>query len=123
VSLVGKVAHELLPDWFAACDLFCLPSHNEGVPNVVLEAMACGVPVLATRVGGIPEVVPEFAGVLVPVQDGPALAAALSAALARTWDTQRIAAHARSFSWDTNIDRVMDLLQATPSRPQAALTS
>ncbi len=113
VHLVGKVEHGLLPDWFAACDLFCLPSHNEGVPNVVLEAMACGVPVLATRVGGIPEVVPEFAGVLVAAQDGPALTSALTAALARTWDTGRIAAHARKFSWDTNIDRVMNLLQAT----------
>lgn len=123
VHLAGKVAHDLLPDWFAACDLFCLPSHNEGVPNVVLEAMACGVPVLATRVGGIPEVVPEFAGVLVPVQDGPALAAALSAALARTWDTQRIVTHARSFSWDTNIERVMNLLQATTNRHPAALSS
>jgi glycosyltransferase involved in cell wall biosynthesis len=123
VHLAGKVAHDQLPDWFAACDLFCLPSHNEGVPNVVLEAMACGVPVLATRVGGIPEVVPEFAGVLVPVQDGPALAAALSAALARTWDTQRIATHARSFSWDTNIERVMNLLQSTTNRHSAALSS
>ena len=113
VHLIGKVDHALLPDWFAACDLFCLPSHNEGVPNVVLEAMACGVPVLATRVGGIPEVVPEFAGVLVGAKDKPALTRALTAALARTWDTARIAAHAREFSWDTNIDRVMNLLQDT----------
>jgi glycosyltransferase involved in cell wall biosynthesis len=111
VHLVGKVEHDELPHWFAACDLFCLPSHNEGVPNVVLEAMACGVPVLATHVGGIPEVVPDFAGVLVPAQDGPALVAALDVALTRTWDTARIAAHAASFSWDTNIERVMHLLQ------------
>ena len=118
VHLVGKVEHALLPDWFAACDLFCLPSHNEGVPNVVLEAMACGVPVLATRVGGIPEVVPEFAGLLVDAQNGPALTIALNAALARTWDTARIAAHARGFSWDANIDRVMSLLQnATACAP------
>jgi glycosyltransferase involved in cell wall biosynthesis len=122
LHLVGKVEHELLPDWFAATDLFCLPSHNEGVPNVVLEAMACGVPVLATRVGGIPEVVPEFAGVLVPAQDGPALAAALSAALARPWDAALIAAHARSFSWDTNIERVMTLLQTTSTPSAAVLT-
>jgi glycosyltransferase involved in cell wall biosynthesis len=122
VHLVGKVEHGELPEWFAACDLFCLPSHNEGVPNVVLEAMACGVPVLATRVGGIPEVVPDFAGVLVPAQDGPALVAALSTALNRTWDAARIAAHAASFSWDANIERVMNLLQDARSTTTAVST-
>jgi glycosyltransferase involved in cell wall biosynthesis len=122
VHLIGKLEHDMLPAWFAAADLFCLPSHNEGVPNVVLEAMACGVPVLATRVGGIPEVVPDFAGVLVPAQDGTALAAALSAALARTWDAARIAAHARSFSWDTNIERVMNLLQTATNASALAAT-
>ena len=123
VHLVGKIEHPHLPAWFAACDLFCLPSHNEGVPNVVLEAMACGVPVLATQVGGIPEVVPDFAGVLVPAQDSPALQAALRAALLRTWDAARIAEHARSFSWQSNIDRVMDLLNATAALPTTSATA
>lgn len=112
VHLIGKIEHDQLPAWFAACNLFCLPSHNEGVPNVVLESMACGVPVLATKVGGIPEVVPDFAGELVPAQDAVALQAALRSALLRPWDTVRIAEHARSFSWATNIDRVMLLLNA-----------
>lgn len=113
VRLLGKLDHGLLPDWFAAARLVCLPSHNEGVPNVVLEAMACGVPVVATRVGGIPEVMPEFAGVLVAPRDAPALARALHRALAREWDSQRIAAHARGFSWDANIERVLTLLGET----------
>ena len=130
VHLIGKIEHDHLPAWFAACDLFCLPSHNEGVPNVVLEAMACGVPVLATQVGGIPEVVPDFAGVLVPARDSQALQAALHAALLRSWDTARIAEHARSFSWSSNIERVMSLLDEsaaptqtpTPSSSQATAT-
>ncbi|MEP6898311.1 MAG: glycosyltransferase family 4 protein, partial [Rhodanobacter sp.] len=124
VTLIGAVAHESLGDWFRAADLLCLPSHNEGVPNVVLEAMACGTPVVATRVGGIPEVLPEYAGILVPVQDQPALEAALLEASARDWDHPRIAAHARGFRWDDNIDRLERILQAVAAgRPVDAGTA
>jgi glycosyltransferase involved in cell wall biosynthesis len=116
VALMGAVAHDTLGDWFRAADLLCLPSHNEGVPNVVLEAMACGTPVVATRVGGIPEVLPEYAGVLVPVQDQPALESALLEATSRSWDHDAIAAHARGFRWDDNIDRLEQILQDAAAR-------
>jgi len=111
VQLAGAMPHEALPDWFRAADLLCLPSHNEGVPNVVLEAMACGTPVVATRVGGIPEVVPAHAGLLVPPGDPVALADALAVAAARTWDHAAIAEHAHGFGWDSNIDRLDAVLQ------------
>jgi len=110
VRFLGKLEHASLPDWFAAAQLFCLPSHNEGVPNVLLEAMACGIPVVASRVGGIPEVVPNFAGLLVTPGDTRALANALQDALAHEWDIDQIAAHARKFTWEANIDRVLHLL-------------
>ncbi|WP_426661094.1 glycosyltransferase [Rhodanobacter aciditrophus] len=113
VRLAGAMPHEALPDWFRAADLLCLPSHNEGVPNVVLEAMACGTPVVATRVGGIPEVVPAYAGRLVPPGDRDALADALVKATAQAWDHAAIAEHARGFNWDTNIDRLDAILRQT----------
>lgn len=116
VMFAGAVAHGALGDWFRAADLLCLPSHNEGVPNVVLEAMACGTPVVATRVGGIPEVVPDYAGVLVPPHDQAALESALVSASGRSWDAAVIAAHATGFRWDDNIDRLENLLQATAAR-------
>lgn len=116
VSLAGPVAHAALGDWFRAADLLCLPSHNEGVPNVILEAMACGVPVVATRVGGIPEVVPEFAGVLVPPRESASLSMALVEAAAREWDSGRIATHATGFRWDDNVARLSGVLQ-TVARP------
>ncbi|MGF6496014.1 glycosyltransferase involved in cell wall biosynthesis [Luteibacter sp. 621] len=111
VHFMGSVAHAALPDWFRAADLLCLPSHNEGVPNVVLEAMACGTPVVATAVGGIPEVVPGFAGILVPAHHPDLLAGALSDMLGRHVDGEAIAAHATSFRWEDNIDRLEHMLE------------
>jgi len=111
VRLAGAMPHAALPDWFRAADLLCLPSHNEGVPNVVLEAMACGTPVVATQVGGIPEVVPAHAGRLVPLGDRAALADALAQAAAQAWDHAAIAEHARGFNWETNIDRLDAILR------------
>ena len=119
LSLVGAVAHDALGDWFRAADLLCLPSHNEGVPNVVLEAMACGTPVVASAVGGIPEVVPAHAGLLVPPHDRAALSAALIAASACEWDSAKIAAHAGGFRWDDNIGRLDCILQEIAKAPSS----
>jgi len=115
------VPHAQLGDWFRAADLLCLPSHNEGVPNVVLEAMASGTPVVASTVGGIPEVVPDFAGILVPPHQRDQLSAALIEASARTWDKPRIAAHAAAFRWDDNIDQLERTLQQVALGSSASL--
>jgi glycosyltransferase involved in cell wall biosynthesis len=119
VELAGAVAHDELGDWFRSADLLCLPSHNEGVPNVVLEAMACGTPVVATHVGGIPEVVPHYAGILVPPRVRLALSTALIDASARRWNHKRIAAHARGFRWEDNI-RQLDAILHTAVESSAA---
>jgi len=110
VQLVGEVPHGDLVHWFRAADLLCLPSHNEGVPNVVLEAMACGTPVVASKVGGIPEVVPDYAGILVPPHAIEALSAALIQAATKSWDSARIIEHADGFRWEDNVSRVERIL-------------
>ncbi|MGJ4729115.1 glycosyltransferase family 4 protein [Luteimonas sp. SDU101] len=116
VLLAGARPHDQLPAWMQAADLLSLPSHNEGVPNVVLEAMACGLPVVATRVGGIPEVLPEQAGILVPPHDHEALGRALSDALQRHWSREAILEHAAGFRWDDNVRHLDRILRdaATP---------
>ncbi|WP_233842628.1 glycosyltransferase [Dyella sp. 2HG41-7] len=112
VEFAGAVAHTDLGEWFRAADLLCLPSHNEGVPNVVLEAMACGTPIVATRVGGIPEVVPLYAGMLVPPHQRAALSEALVEASMRPWSHKHIAAHARGYRWEDNIAELDAILHA-----------
>ncbi len=100
VTFAGKIPHEQLAEWFQIANLFCLPSYREGVPNVILEAMACGIPVVATRVGGIPEVLPPECGILVTPHHGPELLAAVERAVSLPWNEADIVNHARSFSWE-----------------------
>ncbi|WP_431268577.1 glycosyltransferase [Dankookia sp. P2] len=72
-----------MPGFYAALDLYCLPSRNEGLPLALLEAQACGLPVVASAVGGVPAAVDPASGALVPAEDPAALAAALGTGLAR----------------------------------------
>ncbi|HSX63702.1 MAG TPA: glycosyltransferase, partial [Pseudoxanthomonas sp.] len=81
VSFHGSLPHHTLPAWLRAADLFVLPSRSEGVPNVLLEASACGTPYVASDVGGIPEIAPLGASTLVPPEQPAALADAMLASL------------------------------------------
>jgi glycosyltransferase involved in cell wall biosynthesis len=101
VRLIGTVPHTELSSWYCAADVLCLASLREGCPNVVLEALACGRPVLATKVGGIPElVVSSTFGALVVDRSPEAFEKALRDTLHRRWDHDAIAAHGRSHGWD-----------------------
>ncbi|HXG76651.1 MAG TPA: glycosyltransferase, partial [Gaiellaceae bacterium] len=82
VRLAGRVPHEAVPAWLAACDVLCQPSLVEPFGIAALEAMASARTVVATRVGGPPEFVPPTAGVLVDPEDEEELRRALDAAAA-----------------------------------------
>lgn len=81
VIFPGAVDHAALPDWYRAADLFVLPSRSEGVPNVLLEAMASGLPFVASDVGSINDLLPFGPSTTVPEGDIAALADAISTAL------------------------------------------
>jgi glycosyltransferase involved in cell wall biosynthesis len=83
LSLPGAVGQDEIDSWFAAADVFCLPSLAEGLPVVLMEAMACGLPVVAPRLMGIPELVEDsVSGVLVTPARADELADALERLLA-----------------------------------------
>jgi teichuronic acid biosynthesis glycosyltransferase TuaC len=96
--------------YLGAADLLALPSWAEGTPNVVLEALAAGRPVVASRVGGIPDAILEgVTGILVAPRDVDDLADGLRVALARRWDERAIVGSA-PLSWDESAGRLFDLL-------------
>jgi len=89
----GRVASSDVPGYLQAADLFVFPSHSEGLPQAVLEAMNCGLPVVATDVGGTSEAVKEGeTGLLVPAQDPRRLGEAISRLVADASLRQRLGA-------------------------------
>jgi len=102
----GKIASRQVASWICAADVFCLPSYSEGCPNVIVEALACGCPVVATNVGGIPELCNERSGILVPPRDTERLRRALDEALSKTWDRESIAAASRR-KWQDAADETL----------------
>lgn len=107
VSFAGHLAADEVHVLMAAADLFVLPSRSEPFGIVLLEAMAHGLPVVASNVGGIPEVVPNHGDVqLVPADDVQALALAVSTGLQQPFQASKVnRAHAMNFEWQQQVGR------------------
>jgi glycosyltransferase involved in cell wall biosynthesis len=113
VRFLGPVSPAQMAELMCAADVLCLATNREGWPNVVHEAMACGTPVVATAVGGVPQMIPgEKYGYVVPPHDQDALNQALGNALSRTWDRGRIAAYGQERSWDQVAREVLNEMRA-----------
>jgi teichuronic acid biosynthesis glycosyltransferase TuaC len=107
VRFTGPQPPDRLRHWLSAADVFVLATRNEGWANVFLEAMACGLPVVTTRVGGNAEVVnAPHLGEVVSFGDEPALRSAIDRALREPWDRGRIRAYAEANTWDRRIDQL-----------------
>ncbi len=112
VILAGRHDAANVARYMQAADLLCLPSQNEGVPNVILEAFACGLPVVASRVGGIPEVHSgDTMGRLFEAGNHAELCAALRDVLLTPPDRQAIHRHALQFSWDRAAASYLEILR------------
>jgi glycosyltransferase involved in cell wall biosynthesis len=113
VLFLGAIAPERLPLALSASDVFVLATRNEGWANVLLEAMACGLPVVTTDVGGNREVVNDASlGIVVSFGDRGALRDGVAQALAQHWDRDAIVAYARANAWEHRVPGLIDELCA-----------
>jgi teichuronic acid biosynthesis glycosyltransferase TuaC len=117
VLFAGPRPQAELRSWFNAADVSVLATQSEGWPNVLLESLACGTPVVATRVGGSPEIVRHGEdGFLVPYGDAAALRDALVRAVEHPWDRDAIVRRAHGFDWTESVEQALDELNAALKR-------
>lgn len=113
--LLGFISDDYLPLYYSASDIFVLPSKSgEGLPLVLLEAMACGLPVIATDVGGIPEIVDKYCGRIVPLNNAVALAEAIlefSCADLSSLGIKIRNVAKQKYNWDINVKRLIEIYE------------
>jgi glycosyltransferase involved in cell wall biosynthesis len=120
VHLVGRQPSEALPEWYAACDVLLLASSREGRPNVVIEALASGRPVVATRAGGTAELLEGLDGTLVDSRAVEALADALTAMLRSPHSAERCRAQVAGLSWEKSLSTLEALLERARAQKTSA---
>jgi glycosyltransferase involved in cell wall biosynthesis len=111
IFFAGRRGHEEMPLWMSFCDCLCLSSWSEGMPNVILEALASGLPVVATDVGACRDLLDdEPMARLVPPGDVRKMAEAIGDLLSRTVDRPALAARNGKRSWADQAQEVLDLV-------------
>lgn len=119
---VGEQPHQQIPLWISAADCVVMPSLSEGFPTIVAETMLCRVPIIATPVGGIPEVIRNRdTGLLVPCRDPAALRVALDSLLSDPQAAAKLADNAyalaqSSLTWQANAQQMLDVYENTVRR-------
>jgi glycosyltransferase involved in cell wall biosynthesis len=111
VQFLGDIDQKRLSRYYGAADALLHTSTSEGIPNVLLEAMACGTPVVATDVGGVAEVVKGLpAGLLIHCHDPVAVATAIRELQAVNVDRGAVREYAKRFSWSRTADQHFQVL-------------
>lgn len=110
IQLIGPVLQNRLVDYYNDADLLCLLSESEGCPNVVLEALTCGLPVLATNVGDLSSIINENIGRILPERNPRVVSHFLKEVLNISWDKKYISKYAEQFSWESISPRINHVL-------------
>lgn len=119
VAFSGQIAQKDLPHYYSAADILVLPSSREGWPNVLLEAMACGTPVVATNVGGVREIVTsDTVGRMMSARSGDALVAAVNSLWSHYPDRSCVRSHAKEYDWQSTTDAQLALFRKMVDAPR-----
>ncbi len=106
VQFMGNVPHNDLPALFAAADVMALVSASEGLANAWVEALACGTPVVASNVGGAPELIQSASAGRIVETNVPAIVTAIEELLRNPIASDQVAANVAHFSWANNAERL-----------------
>ena len=119
VVFAGAVPQDELRQWYSAADLLVLASSREGWPNVLLEAMSCGTPVLASRVGGVPEIIQHAdSGLMFDGASPASLRDQLALALSLPWDRDCIRRRASAMGWQQTSAGQLALFERIATAPR-----
>ncbi|MCG8314456.1 MAG: glycosyltransferase family 4 protein [Pseudomonadales bacterium] len=111
VTFLGNQPQIKVAAWMKAASLLVLPSHMEGLPNVMLEALSLGLPVVASNVGGIPEVIDDCNGRLVEPANIEGLANAINDALLNNWDKTKIESSVSWAQWESVVEEYSQIFE------------
>jgi len=108
IYFLGVKPHSEICDYINISDIFVLPSRNEGAPVVLLEALACGKPVVASKVGNVKDILgARDCGYIVDSENPNELADAIEKSLNKNWDTKGIVEYAKRFSWENSVKEIL----------------
>jgi len=112
VSIIGNISQTELVKYYNSADMLILPSAREGMPNVVLESLACGTPVIAAKAEGVEELLTcPAAGIVIDERSPEAIVAAVQTLLANYPDPTATRAHAESLGWEPTIDGLLTVFR------------
>jgi teichuronic acid biosynthesis glycosyltransferase TuaC len=121
LTITGSIPPEQVAAWLQAADIFVLSTEGEGWCNAIMEALAVGLPVVTTDVGGNREIIcRDELGTVVPFDDHAALVGALNEALDRHWDRKAILDYVAPFNWDTVADRTVEVFRQAVGKQDLA---
>ena len=107
----GHQRHDTISKWYGAADLFCLPSLNEGHPNVIMEAIASGRPVVASDVGAISEFVTDKVGALFQAGNSKSLGEALENVISKNWSPEQIRNLVVTMTWQDSAQKYLNVFE------------
>ncbi|MBA4282487.1 glycosyltransferase, partial [Ralstonia sp.] len=120
VRFVGQVPNERLQAWYCAADVLLLASTREGWPNVLLEALACGTPVVATAVGGVPEVLQGAEGSCLSAhRSGQAFARCIEQVMSQPGVGEFSRRHASGFGWEATSQAQLNVFRSLLGQEKA----